>query len=405
MTMDRLQEPHPVTPVSVVSTDAQQFAFLVASVREYAIYMLGPDGVVRTWNSGGERIKGYSAAEIVGRHFSQMFTAEDRAAGKPQALLARAERDGACRDDGWRLRKDGTKFWASVLITALRDGSGRLTGFAKVSRDETERHAVEETVRRHAEELEAAVQQRTRELEQRTRELTEQAANLQRANEELEQFNYLTSHDLQEPIRMVGMNMQRLSQQGQRLSEEQRQRCIRYAMEGAERMRLLIDDLLRYNHIERDQEAPRAIDAGQALRSALDNLSQLITARKVEVTAGQLPTVRANPQQMTQLFQNLLENAIKYGPEERPTVQVTAAAVPEGWRFSVRDNGIGIEPAYHEKVFAVFQRLHARDRYPGTGMGLAICRKIVARHGGRIWVESAPGAGAIFHFTIPGVSP
>jgi PAS domain S-box-containing protein len=390
----------PTGAASLYGTDAQQFALLVDSVREYAIYMLDPTGVIRTWNVGGQRIKGYLPNEIIGKHFSQMFSAEDRAARKPWKLLATAERDGWTRDEGWRVRKDGTRFWASVVITALRDQKGELTGFAKVSRDETERHAIEEKTRLHAQELEGAVEARTKELEQRTRELIEQAETLRRANEELEQFNYITSHDLQEPIRMVRMNMQKLVHGGAKLTEEQRQRYMRYASEGAERMQLLIEDLLRYNRLDRDREPPSPTGSGQAARAAVDNLAQLIAKRGAVVRIGDLPLVRANPQQLTQLFQNLIENGIKYGPADAPVVEVSASDANDSWLFAVRDNGIGIEPEYHEKIFAVFQRLHSREAYPGTGVGLAICKKIVERHGGRIWVESAPASGATFHFTM-----
>ncbi|HYE05429.1 MAG TPA: ATP-binding protein [Planctomycetota bacterium] len=390
--------------VSAYASDTQLFALLIDSVREYAIYMLDANGVVRTWNAGGRRIKGYESSEIIGKHVSQMFAREDRDAMKPQRLLDRAAREGSVRDEGWRVRKDGTKFWASVLITAIRDGSGKLTGFAKVSRDETERHAVEEQVRRHADDLEVAVQERTRELEERTRQLLVQAEELKRSNEELEQFNYITSHDLQEPIRMVGMYIQKLIEQGDALTAEQKGRYMRYALEGAERMRELIDELLRYSRIDRDASGLSAIDTGAAVQAALDNLVQVIADRQVEVTTGPMPMVRANQAQLIQVFQNLIENAIKYGPKQDPRIAISSGAFAEDVRFSVTDNGIGIDPAHHQKIFAVFQRLHDRSEYPGTGMGLAICKKIIERMGGRIWVESSPGDGSTFHFTLPRAS-
>jgi light-regulated signal transduction histidine kinase (bacteriophytochrome) len=200
---------------------------------------------------------------------------------------------------------------------------------------------------------------------------------------------------------MVSMNMQKLARYDGQLTPEQRQRCMRYAQEGAERMRLLIDDLLRYNRLDRDQTAAAPTDSTDAAHAAIENLAEVIARRGAKVTIAPLPTVRASAPQLIQLFQNLIENAIKYGPANDPRVDISASADGGAWRFSVRDNGIGIEPAYHEKIFAVFQRLHARDEYPGTGMGLAICKKIVERHGGRIWVESDAGAGATFHFTVP----
>jgi len=200
---------------------------------------------------------------------------------------------------------------------------------------------------------------------------------------------------------MVSMNMQKLARDDGQLPPEQRQRYMRYAQEGAERMRLLIDDLLRYNRLDRDQTAATPTDSAGAAHAAVENLAEVIARRGAQVAIGPLPTVRASAPQLIQLFQNLIENAIKYGPAEAPQVDISAREDASAWRFSVRDNGIGIEPAYHEKIFAVFQRLHGRDEYPGTGMGLAICRKIVERHGGRIWVESEAGTGATFHFTLP----
>lgn len=369
------------------ATNAQQFALLVDSVREYAMFMLDADGRIRTWNPGAQRIKGYAPDEILGKHYSVMFTPEDQVARKPWNLLERAKQDGSCRDEGWRLRKDGTKFWASVVLTAIHDQAGNLTGFAKVSRDETERHELEEKIRLHARELETAVEERTREL--------------RRANAELEQFNYITSHDLQEPIRMVGMFVQKLMESGDSLSKEQRQRYMRFVLEGSERMRALVDDLLLYSRIDRDSALNGTIDSGQAARAAVDNLAQLVARRSADVKIGDLPSIRASQPQLIQLFQNLIENAIKYGPPQKPTVVISARERAGAWEFAVQDNGIGIEPQFHEKIFVVFQRLHGREAYPGTGMGLAICKKIVENHGGKIWVVSAPTAGSTFHFTIP----
>jgi PAS domain S-box-containing protein len=376
-----------------VATEAEQFRLLVDSVREYAIYLLDANGIVRSWNTGAQRIKGYSAKEIIGQHFSRMFTDEDRTNGRPARIMAEAARNDSCRDEGWRVRKDGTRFWASVVVNAVRDELGELRGFTKVSRDETERHAIEEQVRHNAQELERLV-------ESRTQQLMEKAENLRRANEELEQFNYVTSHDLQEPLRMVGIYMQKLARQADGKLSDDEKRYVRYAIEGAERMRLLIDDLLRYNRLDRERAEHEPIPSGDALRAALDNLAQLITENAAEVVSEPLPLVRANLGQLTQVFQNLIHNAVKYKSDQPPRIHIDAVASGRAWKFRMRDNGIGIEPQYHDRIFEVFQRLHSRE-YPGTGMGLAICKKIVEQHGGRIWVESSRGSGSAFHFTLP----
>jgi PAS domain S-box-containing protein len=388
--------PPPDPPRPPVATDAEQLALLIDTVREYAIYTLDTRGNVRTWNAGAERIKGYRADEIVGQHFSLMFTPEDREARKPWRLLAEAEATGQARDEGWRMRKDGTRFWASIVLTAIRDRAGELRGFGKVSRDETERHAIEERNRQHAVELEARVAERTREL-------LAQADALRLANTDLEQFAHIASHDLKEPVRMVGLHLQKLARSaGPRLTEDER-RYVRYATEGAERMRLLIDDLMQFNRVERASQAREPIDSAQALRSALDNLADPIATSGAEIVVGELPAVRAHPGQLTQVFQNLIQNGIKYGPKRHPRITVGCARDGDAWRFSVADNGIGIDSEHHQRIFALFQRLHDRSTYPGTGIGLAICKKIVEQHGGRIWVESTPGRGSTFHFTMPGL--
>jgi chemotaxis family two-component system sensor kinase Cph1 len=224
---------------------------------------------------------------------------------------------------------------------------------------------------------------------------------LRRSNRELEQFAYVAAHDLQEPLRMVAMNMDLLERRhGGALDDDARQWIAR-ARHGSLRMRALINDLLAYTRLDNEAIGRLACDAGDAAREAIANLQAEIAASGTAVACGELPLVRCERGQLVQLFQNLIGNAIKYGAKERPVVAIAAAREGAEVVISVQDNGIGIDPGHHQRIFEVFQRLHRRDEYPGTGIGLAICKKVVERHAGRIWVESRLGEGATFRFTLP----
>jgi signal transduction histidine kinase len=231
--------------------------------------------------------------------------------------------------------------------------------------------------------------------------LQKSAEELTRSNRELNQFSSVVSHDLQEPLRTVRGFVQLLEKKYAKQLDAEADSFIEYAVDGTKRMETLIKDLLAYSRVGTRSKEPVPIDAGAALRQALDNLRASIQEAGAEVTQGQLPTVRADPSQLPQLFQNLLGNAIKFRGQAPPQIHVEACRDGHCWLFSVRDNGIGIDPRLHTEVFEVFRRLHTQKQYEGTGIGLAICKKIVDRHGGRIWVESQPGEGATFSFTLP----
>ncbi len=267
------------------------------------------------------------------------------------------------------------------------DEHGKPVGYTGTLRDVTELRVAEEAVR------------------QKTREIEERAVELQRSNAELEQFAYVASHDLQEPLRMVASYCQLLQRRYKDKLDNDANEFIGFAVEGANRMQRLINDLLGYSRVGRKGGNPENIQAADALKTALANLQGGISESGAKIEFDALPAIHADRTQISQLFQNLIGNAIKFRRDgESPLIRISAA--PEGgfWHFTIEDNGIGIEKEYLDRVFLIFQRLHERNKYPGTGIGLAIAKKVIEHHGGRIWIESTPGQCSKFNFTLPTAS-
>ena len=609
----------------------QRFQSLVDAVEEYAIFMLDHEGRVVSWNEGAERIKGYSKAEILGEHFSTFYTEKARADGTPERNLAEARDAGTTEQEGWRVRADGSRFWANVTITALHD-DGELQGYAKITRDMTDRREQEQRLRREYElteqiletspvgiavvnpdgstaranaqmgelidvpvdeladytigqrdmfdadgdflpvakrpagrvfetgepvferevrvappsgeerwlsinatpltddrgaldrvvvtatditQLKASAERRKRELEEREKELAavqlatnlldtdEQSAaellqefvailpqffqypeqtdarvsvggdvattsdyepldrgittatrtatgtpitidvvlherpdlperdtvqlldeeqemidmlatlltfhfdrdeyidELRESNERLEQFAYAASHDLQEPLRMVSSYLQLIDRRYADELDADGAEFLSFAVDGAERMREMIDGLLEYSRVESQGDPFERVDLDAVLEETLEDLQLSIEEHDATITADSLPTVAGDDSQLRQVFQNLVDNAIEYSGEGSPRAHVTAERDGDEWVISVTDEGIGIDPEATDRIFEVFQRLHTHEEYAGTGIGLALCQRIVERHGGTIWVESEPGRGATFSFTLP----
>jgi signal transduction histidine kinase len=242
-------------------------------------------------------------------------------------------------------------------------------------------------------------------VQERTAELARSNAELARSNTDLEQFAYVASHDLQEPLRMVAGYVQLLARRYEGKLDRDADEYIGFAVDGVKRMQQLIDGLLAYSRVGRRGRAPVPVDCNEAIRQAIGNLEAAIAQQGAEVTCDPLPTVQADRAQLVQVFQNLLGNAIKFRGPEPPHVHVDAQRSGEAWLFRVRDNGIGIDPKEAGRLFTLFYRLHSQAEYPGTGIGLATCKRIVERHGGRIWFDSEPGQGTTFQFTLPDSLP
>ncbi len=322
-------------------------------------------------------ILGYGEQELIGRPVKEISHPEDRNLTDSQRMRVRSGEKPSVRFEKRYLRKSGAIVWVDLSVALACDASGAPQYEIALFDDITERKKAEAALREAHEEL-------------------------KRSNAELEQFAYVASHDLQEPLRMVSSYTQLLMRRyGDKLDGDAKE-FTAFIVDGATRMKQLIEDLLAYSRVGTRDKNFKPVDAESSLKRALTNLRAAIQDSGATVTQDKLPTIPCDEVQLAQLFQNLIGNALKFRkPDVAPAVHVGAAEQGAEWEFMVRDNGIGIEPQYFERIFMVFQRLHDKGEYPGTGIGLAIVKKVVERHGGRIWVQSQPGAGTTFHFTMP----
>jgi PAS domain S-box-containing protein len=476
----------------------ERYRLLLDGVQNYAIFMMDTRGQILNWNAGAERIKGYSANQIIGQNFSCFFPPAEIERGRPEEILSMTAASGRHEEQGMRVRKDGSQFLASIVFTALRDADGNLRGFSEFSHDLSEsresearyrglleaapdamvvvnvageivllnvraekefgysrdelvgqkvkniipegfaeriiadgtRSAAEalaqqigtgiELVGRRKDGSEFPIEIMLSPLESAEgilvtaaiRDITERKESdehlaktveeLKRSNDDLQQFAYVSSHDLQEPLRMVSSYTQLLAKRYEGRLDSDADEFISFAVDGCNRMQGLIQDLLAYSRAGRNERKLRVVPSENALQKALINLRAAIKQSGAVVTHDALPAVTTDETQLTQVFQNLVGNAIKYRRAEAPRVHVSAARDDgNGWTFSVRDNGLGIDPQYFERIFILFQRLHGRGEFEGTGIGLAVCKRIVERMGGRIWVKSQPEKGSTFYFALP----
>jgi PAS domain S-box-containing protein len=347
-----------------------------------------PSGIVMTDESGRivlvnnetERLFGYRREELLGHAVELLIPSrfrEEHPGHRAAYRGAPTKRSMGHGRDLFGLRKDGTEFPVEVGLNPVQTATGTQVLVAVV--DITERKRAEQK------------------QEEYTREL-------QRSNAELEQFAYIASHDLQEPLRMVASYTELLGERYKGKLDDNADKYIGYAVDGARRMQRLIHDLLAYARVSSQAKPVAPTDASAVLSSVLALTGKSVESSQAEIIRGELPTIMADEMQLGQVFQNLIANALKFHGEKPPQVKISAKDAGDMWQFSVADNGIGMEMENAGRIFQMFQRLHTRDEYEGTGIGLAISKRIVERHGGKIWFDSAPGKGTTFHFTIPKIT-
>jgi PAS domain S-box-containing protein len=347
-------------------------ALLAAIIRSADDPILSSDlnWIVTSWNPGAQRLYGYSAAEIIGQKVDIMVP-PDHMAEVEHARMKILRGEKLVPYESKRIRKDGSVIDISVTLSPIYDATGSLVGISAIHRDITERR------------------------------LAERAKELARSNAELEEFAHIVSHDLREPLHNVTSYVGLLAKDYQGKLGADADEYIRYALDGVAWMLTLIEDLRAYSRATVEKKELEPADFGSVVNRAITNLATAVEEQKATVTYEPMPTVAADERAITQVFQNLIENGLKFHGQEPPRVHVGVKRITGGWAFFVRDNGIGIDPEHAHKIFTIFHRLHSRSEYPGSGIGLAICKKIVERHGGRIWVESEPCHGATFYFTVP----
>jgi PAS domain S-box-containing protein len=348
----------------------ERFRLLVEQVKDYAIFFLDARGIISSWNQGARRIKGYTADEIIGRHFSTFYTREDLESEKPARELSIAIRDGRYEEEGWRLRKDGTRFWASVVITALWDKRGNLSGFAKVTRDLTRRKYEEEALKSKSEELEA--------------------------------FAHTLSHDLRGPIRSISSFSELLKDEQGRLSPEEQQSYLAKIHRAAQSMENLIGDVLKLSQVSLTAISTETVSLEALVEETLALQESDILARRAQISVRKpMPSLETNRTMMLQILSNLVANALKFTKEgEMPRIEIYALMQEYQCELHVKDSGPGIPADLHEKIFNLFER-GAPGRNSGTGIGLAIVKKAAQRLGGKITVVSRPGHGSDFIVTLP----
>jgi PAS domain S-box-containing protein len=373
--------------INALKQSEERYYRIVAEVEDYAIILLDKEGTILNWNKGAEKIKQYKESEIIGKNFRIFYQPQDQVDDLPHKLIAEAANNGRAGHEGWRIRRDGTKFWGNISITALHDEQQNIIGFLKVTRDLTERKAAEDKLLGY-----------TRELETK--------------NKELEQFAFVASHDLQEPLRKIQTFAEFIENNIH--DPAAIQNYLDKINVSAHRMRELIRATLNYSSVLKDEPGALQVDLNKILAEVETDMELLIQQKKAVIHNHGLPVVNGIAIQLSQVFANLIGNAIKFA-DKIPVIAITSSIVfsqdiedrPEllsaGRYFEIvfRDNGIGFEPQYENRIFSIFQRLHGKHEYEGTGIGLALCKKIIENHHGFITAKSELGKGAVFYIYLP----
>lgn len=387
--------PIPIHEHSSAPADRQDLYYkMIEEVEDYAILMLNPNGYIVNWNKGAEKIKGYKASEIVSRHFSIFYSAEDQQSNLPQQLLSIAVKTGKAHHEGWRVRKDGSKFWGSIVLTALHDEMGAVIGFSKVTKDLTTTKIAEDKAKEQTSEL-AKLNARLLVTKQ---ELEEKIIEINKANHNLEEFAYIASHDLQEPIRKISTYFSMLCVSMEDKFDAKSKALKEKIFSSTNRMHRLINDLLTLSTIS-DTLALVPVDLNLVIKNVLEDLEMRISDKHARIELEPLPVVAGVESYLVQLFLNLLSNSLKFS-NDPPVIRISSINEQGRVMIKIQDNGIGMEEENLSRIFEAFQRLHAKHKYEGTGIGLAICKKIVHALHGKIEVQSQPGAGSTFTISL-----
>jgi PAS domain S-box-containing protein len=381
----------------------ERYRLLVEQVEDYGIFMLDKKGNIISWNEGAARINGYTAAEALGKHFSIFYPEEDKAAKKPERELAIAVKEGKYEEEGWRIRKNGSHYWVGVVITAIFNNDGKLIGFAKVTRDLTERKKAETTLNESFERYRLLAE-----------ELNRTNIQLSDANKQLEQFASIASHDLKEPLRKITTFTDLVITDKKNHLSENGEKNLSKIIDASRRMSAMIEDVLNFSSLAQKQDF-ETVSLQQVLNETTELLEQLIKDKKAIITSDNLPMAKVVPSQFRQLFQNLISNSLKFSKKDVPAkINITHRFLngkqmkdkkinpsSQYLQIKLEDNGIGFEQKDSEKIFELFKRLHTRKEYSGTGIGLAIVKKIIENHKGYITAESVAEKGAIFKIVLP----
>jgi PAS domain S-box-containing protein len=360
-----------------------RFRLLIDAVKDYAIISLDANGLVTSWNSGAERMKGYAAEEMMGQHVSRLYRKEDIEHGQLDNELREAAAAGQVEREDWRVRKDGSQFWAEVATSALRDSGGELIGFVKIDRDITTRTAA------------------TKQIEALNLELTQRVDELRSVNRELESFSSSVSHDLRAPLRHVDGFARILKEEHSAKMTPEAIRYLDRILTAATHMGQLIDDLLNLAKIGRLELRRERSQIAWLVKQAIAELPAEAKERNIEWWVEPLPELNCDARLLKLIFANLLSNAVKFTRKQENAVIEVGSRVTDGQpTIFVRDNGVGFDMQYADKLFGVFQRLHRQEDFEGTGIGLATVQRIVRRHGGEIWAESKVNSGTTFFFTL-----
>lgn len=363
----------------------ERYHRMVSEVQDYAIILLNNEGIIQNWNKGAENIKGYKEEEIIGEHFRIFYREDDREKKLPEQLISEAKEKGSARHEGWRVRKNGTIFWGSMVITALHDDYHNIIGFSKVTRDLTEKKLAEDQLKQYAKDLEFQ-------------------------NKELEQYAYIASHDLQEPLRKIQTFAELLEKNIDDKSAVKRN--LEKITSSAKRTVILIKDILKYSQLSQTDGVMTAIDLSKVLEEVKEDFDLLIEQKQAKIIHSELPVIKGIRIQLYQLFSNLIGNSIKFN-NKVPVIEITSEKIFNGEakkytqlnsncdyiKILFKDNGIGFEPEYSEQIFGLFKRL-SNTKY-GTGIGLALCKKIVENHRGHISVSSELNKGTTFNIFLP----